>query len=561
VAPLAAQEAKPGEAPLAGASGEVPAATRAARSLPPPSVAAGQRRASSSAALPPRDVPRELPLDIFRDDKRLSEPPAPLLPTPVKHAPAAVPATGQGAIGPYRVLREIGVGGMALVYQSVQETLKRPVALKLLRAEIAGQAALVERFEREAVHLAMLQHENVVHIYDYRLDGPQPYMVIEYLEGVDLYDILQRHGRVPEDVALVVGYEVARALDYVHNRDVIHRDIKPANVMLTAQGGVKVMDFGIARLGEKGDLTEAGSGVGTPAFMSPEQVVGDPLDGRTDLWSLGVVLYHLVTGRKPFQEDGQQTVLQKIRLETPPPPRVHAPDLSPDTEQLVLRCLEKSPAARYATAQQLVVELEKLLLSRGIANHRAHLLQYLQTIGELTAEQARAAMPPEHTLPARRPEPRGPEVAAGSRWRFPFPVTQLQALVAGGLVLALLLVILLLAVRPGSRPSPQVAPPAPAADRAPPGATPTAGLRVVAHPWAEVWVDGKRVETTPFDQPVALPAGTHQVLARHPKLGEMKQQVVLRSAQVASWTVDLAARQGSLTLTPATAPASSGGAP
>ena len=141
------------------------------------------------------------------------------------------------------------------------------------------------------------------------------FIVMEYVQGIDLYDLLEKCGRLPYDVAAIIAMQVARALDYVHYRGIVHRDIKPANIMIARTGGVKVMDFGIARDTSFGDLTEAGTGIGTPAYMSPEQVLGDKLDARSDIFSLGVVLYQMVTGKKPFVEDEKKSAMHKIRLE------------------------------------------------------------------------------------------------------------------------------------------------------------------------------------------------------------------------------------------------------
>ena len=203
-------------------------------------------------------------------------------------------------IGTCRVLGEIGSGGMAVVYEAIQEPLNRRVAIKALKPSIAIDSQFAERFEREAHFMASLQHENILHVIDFLKDGRSMFIIMEYVDGIDLYDLLERSPRLPADVAAIITLQLARGLDYAHFRGIIHRDIKPANIMVSMQGDVKLMDFGIARHERFGDLTETGTGLGTPSYMSPEQILGDKLDFRSDLFSVGIVLYQMLTGRKPF---------------------------------------------------------------------------------------------------------------------------------------------------------------------------------------------------------------------------------------------------------------------
>ncbi|MGD8863594.1 MAG: serine/threonine-protein kinase, partial [Myxococcales bacterium] len=224
-------------------------------------------------------------------------------------------------IGNCRIIGEIGSGGMAVIYKAVQEPLERVVAIKALKPSIAVDSQFAMRFEREARFMASLQHENILHVHDFVKDGETMYIIMEYVQGIDLYDLLQLTPRLPVDVAAIIALQVARALDYAHFRGIIHRDIKPANIIISHQGEVKLMDFGIARDHSLSDLTETGTGVGTPSYMSPEQILGDKLDFRSDIFSLGIVLYQCITGQKPFIEDESRTVMQKIRLDRYASPR------------------------------------------------------------------------------------------------------------------------------------------------------------------------------------------------------------------------------------------------
>ncbi len=221
-------------------------------------------------------------------------------------------------IGNCRIVEEIGSGGMAVIYKAVQESLNRTVAVKALKTSVAQDSQFAIRFEREALSVSSLQHENIIHIYDFHKLGGAYFIVMEYVEGIDLYDLLDKCPMLPPDVAAIIAMQVARALDYAHYRGIIHRDIKPANIMIGKNGGVKLMDFGIARDQAFGDLTETGTGLGTPSYMSPEQILGDKLDYRSDMFSLGIVLYQMVCGRKPFIEDDHKSVMHKIRLEKYP---------------------------------------------------------------------------------------------------------------------------------------------------------------------------------------------------------------------------------------------------
>src|SRR5882757_1398697 len=293
-------------------------------------------------------------------------------------------------IGNCRIVEEVASGGMAVVYRAVQEPLGRTVAIKALKSSAASEEHVVTRFEREAKSLALLQHENIIHVYDFYRERGALFIVMEYVQGIDLYDLLEKGGRLPYDVATIIAMQVARALDYVHYRGIVHRDIKPANVMISRSGGVKLMDFGIARDTSFGDLTEQGTGIGTPAYMSPEQVLGDKLDARSDIFSLGVVLYQMVTGKKPFVEDEKKSAMHKIRLEKHTSARKINPDVPRELAVVIDRCLEKQPRDRWRSAQHMVMALERFLARHVEMNHHARLVLFLRAqnvITELEAEE------------------------------------------------------------------------------------------------------------------------------------------------------------------------------
>lgn len=401
-------------------------------------------------------------------------------------------------IGNCRIVEEVASGGMAVVYRAVQEALGRTVAIKALKSSAATEENVATRFEREAKSLAMLQHENIIHVYDFHRERGALFIVMEYVQGIDLYDLLDKCGRLPYDVAAIIAMQVARALDYVHYRSIVHRDIKPANVMLSRQGGVKVMDFGIARDTSFGDLTEAGTGIGTPAYMSPEQVLGDKLDARSDIFSLGVVLYQMVTGKKPFIEDEKRSVMHKIRLEKHVGVRKLNPEIPRELAHIIDKCLEKQPRDRWRSAQHIVAALERFLAKHVEMNHHARLVLFLRAQNVITELEAE-----EYLNPAQLG---GTNVLAGP--------TNMQArhavragLVAHAVTFGVLALMLgLIHVAPlGATPQTQAAVP-----------TPGIGfVHVHAYPWARISIDGKQVGATPLTRPIEVSQGKRTIQFAH----------------------------------------------
>jgi len=418
-------------------------------------------------------------------------------------------------IGNCRIVSEIASGGMAVVYKAVQESLNRTVAVKALKTAVASDSQFTIRFEREALSLAQLQHENIIHVYDFYKEHGAYFIVLEYVEGVDLYDLLERCGRFPLDVAAIIAMQIARALDYAHYAGIIHRDIKPANIMVSRSGGVKLMDFGIARDQSFGDLTQTGTGLGTPSYMSPEQILGDKLDFRSDIFSLGIVLYQMCTGRKPFIEDEHRSVMHKIRLEKYPSPRKLNPEIARELERILARCMQKAPRDRWRSTQDLVLALERFLARRVDMNYHARLVQFLRNTGVVTAEEAQQYLPPALA-------------GAGVSSR---PAAQLlvrraagvQGLIAGAIALSVGLIHLApvgarvpVPVITASLPTPMVIP-----DR------PHGRVRVVVNPWAEVWIDGKLVDTTPTAAALDIEAGRHRLALRNPYFAELDRDIAV----------------------------------
>jgi beta-lactam-binding protein with PASTA domain/predicted Ser/Thr protein kinase len=257
----------------------------------------------------------------------------------------------------YRVLERVGSGGMADVYCAEDGQLGRKVALKLLHRRFASDREFVERFKREARSAAGLQHPNVVGVYDRGEWDGTSYIAMEFLDGQNLKELIRSEAPLPPKRAIEITVQILKAARFAHRRGVIHRDLKPHNVIVDHDGRVKVTDFGIARAGAS-DMTETGSILGTAQYLSPEQAQGHAVSARSDLYSIGVILYELLTGRLPFEADSAVSIALKHVTEDPVPPRQHNPAIPPELENVVLWALEKAPERRPTDADAFLAALE-----------------------------------------------------------------------------------------------------------------------------------------------------------------------------------------------------------
>ena len=301
-------------------------------------------------------------------------------------------------VGPYKIVRVLGEGGMGFVYEAVHSLLNRRTAIKFLRPEFAGDADVVARFMQEAKAVNVINHEHIVNIYDYgdAADG-SAYFVMEFLDGETLGDLIHRRSRLPLPLVLHVFRQLMKALAAAHAKKIVHRDLKPANVLIVRREDdpffVKLLDFGVAKLrgeGKVAAMTRVGTVMGTPQYMSPEQVQGLDVDARSDVWALGVMLYRACTGHLPFKGDSFQELGAKILTETPVPPREEAPDAGiPATlERLILHALERDTDKRTASIDAMLAGLEKVAAE-------AH----------LDDEALRACLVSEAAVSAATPEP------------------------------------------------------------------------------------------------------------------------------------------------------------
>ena len=263
--------------------------------------------------------------------------------------------------GRYRLEARIGSGGMSTVYRATDGTLQRDVAIKLMNREIATDSDQLERFRREARAVAQLSHPHIVGVIDYGEDDGRPYIVFEYVEGETLKERIRRTGRLPSTEAVAYAIEIARALGVAHARHIVHRDVKPQNVLIDDEGRAKVTDFGIARTLDEEGLTADGRVLGTTDYVSPEQALGRPVTGQSDLYSLGIVLYEMLTGEVPFKGENQVAVAMKHVREELPDVQTKSPDVSAALAAVVDTATAKRVEDRYADDAELIADLEDVL--------------------------------------------------------------------------------------------------------------------------------------------------------------------------------------------------------
>ena len=357
-------------------------------------------------------------------------------------------------LGKYQIQAALGKGGMGMVYMGYDPLLDRKVAIKVLAPHLVWEEGFVERFLREARAAARIKHPNIVTVYDVGQEQEQFYFVMEYLEGQTLADHIRRRGPLPPQEVLSILYPLADALDYAHQHGLVHRDIKPANIIVGTGRRVTLTDFGIARAAQETRLTTAGTIMGTPEYMSPEQAWGEQVGNQTDLYSLAVVAYEMLSGQVPFSGTTPHAVLYKQIHEPPPPIRESRPDLPAGVETVLAQALDKEPGKRYGTTAAFVGELDSALAGKPVASpEEAPTLL-------LAAEEA----PPLPEQPAPAPAALAPDQAPASQ---PIPAQRrvprlLWVLGALGLLAILVGVVGIVWFGPGKEepapvPSPQAA--------------------------------------------------------------------------------------------------------
>jgi serine/threonine-protein kinase len=361
--------------PTAGA-GAAPAAEAGDQSAEPPAPAQPPAPLPEAAALP-TPVPAPTPAPIVASTRpdtlwpaiAPSAAPGTLPGSSLTRHPATLPTGGGGdpqlqQVGRYLIKQRLGRGGMATVYRAHDPSIGRDVAIKFLHASLSEDDECRTRFLRESRAAGGLSHPNIVVIHDVGEIEKRPYMAMELIDGAPLSDTLDQRKSLPIRDAVVIALQLARALEYAHGRGIVHRDIKPGNIMLLrGSQTIKVADFGIAHMddGRDDQRTQIGAVLGTPQYMSPEQARGEKLDGRSDLFSAGIVLYQMLAGERPFRGDSLVAVATRIANEQPPPVTAKRPEVPPSLRRVVERCLAKPPGQRYQSGKELAEALIKVL--------------------------------------------------------------------------------------------------------------------------------------------------------------------------------------------------------
>lgn len=514
-------------------------------------------------------------------------------------------------IGPYLIERILSTGGMSTLFLGRHHRLGRPVAVKQLHPHLTGDHSLVKRFEREARILAGLHHPNIVDILDFFQHQGSYYIVLEYIEGRSLKELLSQRSPLPLVSAAYIGEQVAQGLRYAHSRGVVHRDIKPANIMFTESGGVKITDFGLAFVKEAMTLTDPGTFFGTPAYLAPEQIRGQSGDERSDLFSLGILLYEMLSGSNPFQGESPSQCLDRILRHRPERLSARGRTIPPRLEALIFSLLEKEPERRPGSAQEAARRLEPYIffnadgLSRLLADPKefrprqedeaawqdlarrekgawlgtrillaASATAMIALIGWYAYNRVLPAIPKNLSPPAPPSESSASDSSVAALPNPDIVVSQAPARLKisgttgakislngkeqGNIPLSLEGLApgryLVRAELSGFETREQRVRIDPGRDKEltfnlRPLELAPGYLQLTVSPWAEVFIDGRFVDRTPLAIPLSLEPGRRQLLLRHPNRLEYIQDLSIASRETLRLTVRMPEAWGYLRLT------------
>ena len=462
-------------------------------------------------------------------------------------------------IGRYEVVSVLGQGAMGTVYKAADPLIERPVAIKTINLNLSKQerAEFETRFYREAKSAGCLSHANIVTIYDVGETGDMAYIAMEYVEGKSLREMLDSGVVLPVEMIGRIVARIASALNYAHENHVVHRDIKPANIMITSGRDVKIMDFGIAQI-PAGSRTQLGTVLGSPKYMAPEQVAGQPTDGRTDIFALGGVLYEMLAGTTPFNGDNLSAIMYKILHEEPAPPSTINRRVPPEFDRIVSRALAKRPEDRYQTGREFARDLRNLDAASSQGARRSGARPGPAEVAPADEPdttlfmQPRKARAPAASPPAAGRTGGGKKMAAlwlalpalaVAAWMMASHDPQTQGGTASVPAVPPLEATPRVAPKSAGAPAPAPAaaavstPPAVSAARAlparkaavaPASVEPaTATLLLAVSPWGEVYVDGKRAGVSPPLATLRLEPGRHKVEIRNRAFSPYRDNVNL----------------------------------
>jgi eukaryotic-like serine/threonine-protein kinase len=443
-------------------------------------------------------------------------------------------ASHPAKFGHYKVTAVLGSGIATNIYRAETEGIGRVVVLKVLRSTTGRESIFFRRFEREARLLSSLRHPNLIELFDYDAGVASerpPYMVLEHVDGATLLEVLQRAPRLEPEEAAAVALEVTRALAHAHSRGVTHRDVKPANILIGRTSAheegqadrvvVKLADLGVAS--EEND--PEGESIGTPAYMSPEQLLGESIDHRADQFALGIVLYQMLAGARPFDGDDGRPAIQRIRRDPPRPFKNVGVTVPRVLERIVLRLLAKRPSDRFERTDEVVAELTRFLESR--VDHLDNLTSIHRRV------LARSGVLDERKTMREEVVSRVSSMRAGPIRVRAVPLTPTIVGIAAAAIAMTIggayIQWKMGGIREKEAPKPLAPPTADGTD--------TARIKVLVRPWAEVILDGKRVDVTPLPHPLAVRPGRHVILLQHPSVTERRVLDVGPGQQI---TLDIA---------------------
>ncbi|MGA1791968.1 MAG: serine/threonine protein kinase [bacterium] len=280
------------------------------------------------------------------------------------------------ALGRYKIVEQMSTGSASKIYLAEQKNLDRKVVIKELMREYSLNQRIIARFEQEARIISSLRYDSIIHIYDFWKKGDSYYIVMEYVPGKTLKEVLSHIGSFPVDISLIIFYEIVKALEYAHNQGIIHRDLKPANIIVSEEGRLKLLDFGIAHVKET-TLTTPGVILGTYSYMSPEQAIGTKIDHRSDIFSLGIIMYELLTGERPFKREGDREVTEQIIRAKPVSPKKLNPSIPRPLVKIIKKCLKKKPKKRFQHMGQIKERFERYIRKFPL-DHQSVLREFLK---------------------------------------------------------------------------------------------------------------------------------------------------------------------------------------